>query len=411
MSSRDITHQQRGRRRQYRPKSQDREKAYKPKGVRRQRDIDVTPAYRCLYLLTHRRNFTKQHMEKFKTFPRVDVVGFAFMEAHDNKHPDRIGWYDLRDNTAIDYAADKLLPKSLDVADYIAGFKFKRKAQEDMFIVNLLNILKLSHLSESKLDIIVEKLYVNKSRYKQILMEIMFEIYQSSRPKRITPPTPRYNRNDDGINIQLTRLDNIMISNVTLDRLRRLYMKNITNHDEDEFMRDVIDLVYNYYPILQDKVCNCQSSISDENMLRLMEEHNIAIEMFASPFNVNLSSEAYYSIFEQDKIFSSDGNVFETSIPSGDYEVNPPFDDYILGKLHKLLEDLLSSKSFYKFVIILPNWADSVHIQALKDSRFVVDVIELESQEFTYKAGNTLSEIKQIDIGVNTLVIILSNDE
>jgi hypothetical protein len=89
------------------------------------------------------------------------------------------------------------------------------------------------------------------------------------------------------------------------------------------------------------------------------------IECFASPLNHVFSD--YYSVFEEDGVFGSRGNLLrsvnsETGVltGSGEYEMNPPFEETILDKAASIVCNTFSApKCSVRLVMFTPNWEDS----------------------------------------------------
>lgn len=89
------------------------------------------------------------------------------------------------------------------------------------------------------------------------------------------------------------------------------------------------------------------------------------IECFASPLNHVFSD--YYSVFEEDGVFGSRGNLLrsvnsETGVLLGpnEYEMNPPFEETILDKAASIVcNTFLAPKCSVRLVMFTPNWEDS----------------------------------------------------
>ena len=88
------------------------------------------------------------------------------------------------------------------------------------------------------------------------------------------------------------------------------------------------------------------------------------VECFASPFNHKF--HIYYSIFEQDRVFGSQGNFFAMMAKNDNvlpehaiYEINPPWNNQMYETVHKILEKTLINKKTVRVVIVGPNWTDT----------------------------------------------------
>ena len=86
------------------------------------------------------------------------------------------------------------------------------------------------------------------------------------------------------------------------------------------------------------------------------------VECFASPFNHKFRT--YYSMYEQDRVFGSLGNFFtmihaaEGILPSGKYEINPPWNNEMYESLVKIFRASLGTQDIHA-VIVGPNWKDA----------------------------------------------------
>jgi hypothetical protein len=93
------------------------------------------------------------------------------------------------------------------------------------------------------------------------------------------------------------------------------------------------------------------------------------VECFASPLNHVFGS--YYSVFEQDAVFGSRGNLFRAvehqALPlSGRFEMNPPFEETILDKAADLLVNTFSNADCNTFLVMFtPDWKDSAFYEKL----------------------------------------------
>lgn len=87
------------------------------------------------------------------------------------------------------------------------------------------------------------------------------------------------------------------------------------------------------------------------------------IECFASPLNHVF--ENYYSVFEEDKVFGSSGNLFKSlsngQLPmDGIFEMNPPFEDSILKKAENIVHKTFGNEQCTaKLIMFSPCWEDA----------------------------------------------------
>ena len=86
-------------------------------------------------------------------------------------------------------------------------------------------------------------------------------------------------------------------------------------------------------------------------------------ECFASPLNHKF--ENYYSMFEQDRVFGSKGNFFRMVeenggvIPSGRYEMNPPWMNAMYELLVEIIEKSVLKQNTIQAIIVGPHWTDT----------------------------------------------------
>jgi hypothetical protein len=97
-------------------------------------------------------------------------------------------------------------------------------------------------------------------------------------------------------------------------------------------------------------------------------------ECFASPFNHKL--DVFHSMFEEDCVFGSRGDFFKFVsinrglIPSGKYEINPPFHLDVLDEVAGIVEkSFASGKDLWVFMAV-PNWEkdNPLFIEKLKNT-------------------------------------------
>ena len=94
-------------------------------------------------------------------------------------------------------------------------------------------------------------------------------------------------------------------------------------------------------------------------------------ECFASPLNHKFKT--YYSMFEQDKVFGSKGNFFAAVhrnhgvLPSGCYEINPPWMNASFELIELILRKSIKKGSRITAIMVGPCWKDTRWIPALKN--------------------------------------------
>ena len=92
-------------------------------------------------------------------------------------------------------------------------------------------------------------------------------------------------------------------------------------------------------------------------------------ECFASPLNHVF--DTYYSIFSEDLVFDSKGNIFNsanTVLPNGRFEMNPPFEETILDRASDLVVNTFRDTGCASYLVMFaPNWKDSAFYRKLRD--------------------------------------------
>lgn len=103
---------------------------------------------------------------------------------------------------------------------------------------------------------------------------------------------------------------------------------------------------------------NNQLAVHPKTMNKLYTDFNTRFELFGSVLNTYNTS--YCSMFyDIEKIFGSYGSFFDMEIISGNYSVNPPFDNEIIFQTMNILENTLKSqKNDLMFIIWIPIWDD-----------------------------------------------------
>ena len=92
------------------------------------------------------------------------------------------------------------------------------------------------------------------------------------------------------------------------------------------------------------------------------------VECFASPFNHKL--DKYHSMFDEDKVFGSEGNFFSMLaqnggiLPPGQYQMNPPWMNAAYEQIQSILEASLP-KGGITVLLIGPNWKGTSWIDGI----------------------------------------------
>jgi hypothetical protein len=86
------------------------------------------------------------------------------------------------------------------------------------------------------------------------------------------------------------------------------------------------------------------------------------VECFASPFNHKFTT--YYSMFEEDRVFGSQGNLFKAikehngTLPPNfqRFEMNPPWINTVYERLVEIVDYALSTRSDLEIIVLAPQW-------------------------------------------------------
>lgn len=131
----------------------------------------------------------------------------------------------------------------------------------------------------------------------------------------------------------------------------------------------------------------------------------VEYEAFANPMAYNLPK--FFSPFpELDNVYGSLGSFFETELPSGVYEVNPPYtNDFLLVTTNRMLQALQSDKK-YTFYVVYPSWTEAEGTKLIETSDYIKHRMTLHNH-YLY---DTINDTNIRAVFINTLYV-LSNDE
>lgn len=157
-----------------------------------------------------------------------------------------------------------------------------------------------------------------------------------------------------------------------------------------------------------------QFSIPQSFANSLYQYLEINNEGFASPFNSKFldKPDGYYcSLFpDLEKYFKSQGDFFETEL-NGNWEINPPFIESIIEKtVDRVIEQLTTTDHCQTFVIILPNWPDSIGFQKLRNLSCPDYLKREEIKPKGYYHYETAYGEK-IRANFDTVIFFISNDQ
>ena len=101
-------------------------------------------------------------------------------------------------------------------------------------------------------------------------------------------------------------------------------------------------------------------------------------ECFASPLNHKFN--IFHSVFDEDGVFGGSGDFFkmvgknEGVLPSGSYEINPPFHSTLLDQVAEIVDrSFRSNVENLKIVMIVPKWSHTNFIPKLDNVCFFLE--------------------------------------
>ncbi|SPJ09941.1 conserved Plasmodium membrane protein, unknown function [Plasmodium sp. DRC-Itaito] len=128
-----------------------------------------------------------------------------------------------------------------------------------------------------------------------------------------------------------------------------------------------------------------QNCIPKRIMKAIKKYMNVNVECFSSPFNSVL--ENYCSVFSDiDIFFGSKGDFFKYTLKSGVYEVNPPFDIFLINKLIiYILFKLKMDINHLTFFLIIPYMKDiNYYYELLFSSPYLSHFFLLQRNTYTF---------------------------
>ena len=157
------------------------------------------------------------------------------------------------------------------------------------------------------------------------------------------------------------------INEAAIARLEQLWtrLERKRKLSESQIEQEMIGLVLRY-KCMGGFENTFHGSVPAEWGQRLADYH----ECFASPLNHKFKT--YYSMFEQDKVFGSNGNFFAAVqenrgiLPSGYYEINPPWMNASFEMVARILKRSINKGSRITTIMVGPCWKDTRWIPALK---------------------------------------------
>ncbi|CAD2101357.1 conserved Plasmodium protein, unknown function [Plasmodium vinckei] len=192
-----------------------------------------------------------------------------------------------------------------------------------------------------------------------------------------------------------------------------ILIKNRNNMFVQNFYYLTLFLLMRYHTLLGSaKHSGLQSCIPKRVMTLLYKELKVERECFSSPFNAIL--QKYCSFFPDiDTFFGSTGNFFNFNFQNGVYEVNPPFDIFLINKLIVyILHNLKKEKYELTFFVIIPLINDKNYFyELLLSSPYLSSFFLLKHDLYTF--STSLFEIREEEYISNCdcFVFILQNEK
>ncbi|KMZ94461.1 hypothetical protein PVMG_01819 [Plasmodium vivax Mauritania I] len=155
-----------------------------------------------------------------------------------------------------------------------------------------------------------------------------------------------------------------------------------------------------------------QSCVPKRVMTLLRRKLKIKRECFSSPLNAVLPS--YCSFFPDiDTFFGSSGNFFEFPLRSGAYEVNPPFDVYLINQLIVyILHHLRKEEHQLTFFLVIPMLQDKNYFfELLSGSPYLSAHFLLARNSYTFSTRLLESREEEYISTCDCFVFILQNEK
>lgn len=221
-------------------------------------------------------------------------------------------------------------------------------------------------IAENIINELIKKLDTALTTYISGAYLKLLAIYEQG--KHLTEPfVVKYNKLGSNSEIRMEYGTNtivVSISPVLYDRLLSILKKQFY----DTFiMNNIIFALAYRYQLLDGR--NQQLAISIPLKALFKQKYGVNFELFGS--GINRYCDNYCSLFyDVEKWFGSKGNFFTTKAISGYYFCNPPYDNYIMGRMaHRLLKclDRAERKKLPLLIICtVPIW-DYQTLTELKD--------------------------------------------
>ncbi|EUD67047.1 hypothetical protein C922_02631 [Plasmodium inui San Antonio 1] len=192
-----------------------------------------------------------------------------------------------------------------------------------------------------------------------------------------------------------------------------MLIKNRKNIFVRHFHFLLLFLIMRYHTLVGNvRHSGLQSCVPKRVMTLLWRKLKIKRECFSSPLNAVLPS--YCSFFPDiDTFFGSSGNFFEFPLRSGAYEVNPPFDVYLINQLIVyILYHLKKEEHELTFFLVIPLLQDKNYFfELLFGSPYLSAHFLLARNCYTFSTRLLESREEEYISTCDCLVFILQNEK
>ncbi|ANQ06731.1 Uncharacterized protein PCOAH_00010780 [Plasmodium coatneyi] len=192
-----------------------------------------------------------------------------------------------------------------------------------------------------------------------------------------------------------------------------MLIKNRKNIFVRNFHFLVLFLLMRYHTLVGNvRHSGLQSCVPKRVMTLLRRKLKIKRECFSSPLNAVLPS--YCSFFPDiDTFFGSSGNFFEFPLHSGAYEVNPPFDVYLINQLIvHILHHLKKEEHELTFFLVIPVLQDKNYFfELLFGSSYMSAHFLLARNSYTFSTRLLESREEEYISTCDCFVFILQNEK
>lgn len=193
-------------------------------------------------------------------------------------------------------------------------------------------------------------------------------------------------------------------------RLKSLYLRSLSTRNFPENLL----ILLNHYSLLEG--LSFQWAIPKTVHNILAKYLPLRGELFASP--LNCLSDNYWSLFDIDRLFGSNGNFFKaryeslvSDVEPAAYQINPPFIESLFIKSSEqilaFLDRAAQEHRLLMFIYFMPNWLDSVGYLNLRRSKYLVEENVFTRGKHGYYESNSSRYIR---VHFDTHVLIIASN-